>query len=116
MAVGLLGRAVGYALGSVDAVGARDLSAPTPCAEWDLRALLEHVNDSLDALREALATGTVGPRPVAGGGGDPVAGFRDRACRLLVLCAAGRPAPAVLVGRAGGEVPVPAPGPPPPPA
>jgi uncharacterized protein (TIGR03086 family) len=84
--VGLLERAVDYALGSLDAVSADDLGRPTPCAEWDLRALLDHLNDSLLALHEAAALGQVYPDIgdyAAGPSVDPVAVLRDRATRLV---------------------------------
>jgi uncharacterized protein (TIGR03086 family) len=85
--VGLLERAIGYAMGSVAAVTPRSLSHPTPCADWDLRALLHHVNDSLAALYEAADTGRIGPDPAADDGdglaADLAATFRDRARRLL---------------------------------
>jgi uncharacterized protein (TIGR03086 family) len=83
---GLLERAVGYALGSVQAVTPELLSHPTPCRDWDLRTLLHHVNDSLATLHEGIATGQVGPDPVADGDGvtaDLVAAFRGRTGRLL---------------------------------
>lgn len=80
--VGLLERAIDYTLGCLHAVPARALDRPTPCGRWDLRALLDHVNDSLLALHEAAALGRVylepGDRP-----DDPVAVARDRAARLL---------------------------------
>jgi uncharacterized protein (TIGR03086 family) len=82
----LLERAISYAFGAVDAVRPAALSHPTPCSAWDLRALLEHLNDSLGALYEAADVGQVGPPPGcpdAGSGEDPTAVFRMRACRLL---------------------------------
>jgi uncharacterized protein (TIGR03086 family) len=86
-AVGLLERAIGYALGSVTAVAPNFLSRPTPCSDWDLRTLLEHVNESLAALHEGIETGCIGPAPFTEDIGDPAAGlvatFRDRASRLL---------------------------------
>jgi uncharacterized protein (TIGR03086 family) len=54
--VGLLERAVGYTLGCLQPVTVEALNRPTPCARWDLRALLGHLHDSLATLDEA-ATG-----------------------------------------------------------
>jgi uncharacterized protein (TIGR03086 family) len=84
--VGLLERAVDYALGSLEEVCGADLARPTPCADWDLRALLDHVNDGLLALHEAAALGQVYPDIgdyAAGPSVDPVAVLRDRATRLV---------------------------------
>jgi uncharacterized protein (TIGR03086 family) len=84
---GLLERAIGYALGTVQDVTFRRLGRPTPCADWDVRRLLNHVNDSLDALCEGAQSGHIGPAPVVGdgdeGAADLVIAFRDRAGRLL---------------------------------
>lgn len=41
------------------------LSAPTPCADWDLGQLLGHMEDSLTALGQAAAAGHVGLDPPA---------------------------------------------------
>ncbi|GAB3491234.1 uncharacterized protein (TIGR03086 family) [Amycolatopsis cihanbeyliensis] len=82
--IGLLERAINYALGNLRLVTPPDLANPTPCREWDLRALLEHLGDSLDALHEAVEPGRVeldgpsGSRP-----DDPVTTVRERASRLL---------------------------------
>jgi hypothetical protein len=46
----LLEIAIGYAVGSLSCVTPGSLSYPTPCAAWDLGALLEHVCDSLRGL------------------------------------------------------------------
>lgn len=85
--VGLLERAISYALGSVEAVTQGSLSRPTPCAGWDLRMLLQHVNDSLEVLHNGIDAGCVGLGPPPDGGGelatDLLATFRSRACRLL---------------------------------
>ncbi len=99
--VGLLERAVDYALGSLDDVTPAHLAYPTPCAEWDLRALLDHLNDSLLALHEAASIGRV--YPDAGDwaqtqGVDPVALLRDRASRLVGAWTAPRPRREVSVG------------------
>ena len=82
--VGLLERAINYTLGALHPVTAAQMSAPTPCRAWDLRALLAHLDESLTALHEAAALGRVclavpQPRPPA----DPVAAVRDRASLLL---------------------------------
>lgn len=85
----LFERAVGYALGCIGDVAPGYLSRPTPCAEWDLRMLLRHLTDSLDAVGEGIGTGRIGlyrsdeyrsdDRPVP----DPVVALRDRAGRVL---------------------------------
>lgn len=84
--VALLERAMGYTLGSLGMVTPADMSRPTPCDDWDLRALLLHTNDSLLALYEAVAAhhveldaGTAFADPAE----DPVASLRDRASRVL---------------------------------
>lgn len=83
--VGLLERAISYTLGGLGAVRPMDLPAQTPCAEWDLRALLGHLADSLTALYEAVDPGEVllePDSPVV----EPdrlVALLRERASRLL---------------------------------
>jgi uncharacterized protein (TIGR03086 family) len=81
--VGLLARAVDYALACLDVADRTDLHRPTPCAGWDLRALLDHVNDSLLALHEAAALGRVFPETGDYAGLDPIALLRDRATRLV---------------------------------
>jgi uncharacterized protein (TIGR03086 family) len=85
---GLLAGAIRYALGSLTWVTPGFLSRPTPCAAWDLATLLQHVNDSLAALHEGIATGYVALAPAAQTAGDPaaslVATFRDQAAQLLV--------------------------------
>jgi uncharacterized protein (TIGR03086 family) len=52
-AVELLERAIAYTRGSLIEVTTADLVNPTPCADWDLRALLRHMDDSLDAMASA---------------------------------------------------------------
>ncbi|GAA2059814.1 maleylpyruvate isomerase family mycothiol-dependent enzyme [Streptomyces albiaxialis] len=80
----LLRQAVGYALGCAQFVTPALLHRPTPCAAWDLGTLLAHADDSLAALHEGFAGGSVavapGPRPRPA---DPAAAFRVRASRLL---------------------------------
>ena len=84
--LGLLERAVGYTLGTLQLVTPEAMSRATPCAAWDLRTLLQHMNDSLRALHEAADVGLVG---LASGwhfgdaSEDPVATLRNRACTML---------------------------------
>ncbi len=91
-AVALLERSLGYTLGSLHLVTPAMMSNPTPCAAWNLERLLAHMNDSLEALYEAMSVGRidldgsgagdVGPAedPVSA---DPVAALRNTGCRLL---------------------------------
>jgi uncharacterized protein (TIGR03086 family) len=89
--VALLERAVGYTLGQLQAVTTAALPRPTPCGQWDLRALLVHMDDSLAAMHEAMELGSVapsGPLPEAGvplvAAGVPlVAALKVRGCALL---------------------------------
>ena len=116
--VALLERAVGYTLGQLHAITSADLSRPTPCPRWNLRGLLEHMDDSLAALHEALDVREVGPPgPGPGPGYGPadsavslVGGLRDRASRLLgalaqahdeLVWVGGFPIPASVVTSAG---------------
>lgn len=90
----LLEIAIGYAVGSLSCVTPGSLSNPTPCAAWDLGALLEHVSDSLAALHDAMATGRVSldvfaRGPVSSAADDLVAALRTQAGRLLAASAAG---------------------------
>jgi uncharacterized protein (TIGR03086 family) len=89
----LLEIAIGYAVGSLSCVTPGSLSYPTPCAAWDLGALLEHVSDSLAALHEAIATGWVSldvlARAPVSSADDLVTTLRSRAVRLLAASAAG---------------------------
>ena len=52
-AVELLERAIAYTRGSLLEVREGDLGRATPCVDWDLRALLLHMDDSLDAMASA---------------------------------------------------------------
>ena len=105
---GLLVHAVRYALTAARLVTPAYLPLPTPCAGWDLRTLLHHLGDSMDALSEGLYTGFVQPGAAADGGwaeagcaepGGPVGGLSERAATLLCACAAaGSPESRVVIG------------------
>jgi uncharacterized protein (TIGR03086 family) len=64
-AVALLERAIDYTRIALSGVRADLLDDPTPCSGWDLRMLLEHMNDGLAAFTEAGDLGTVDLRPLA---------------------------------------------------
>ncbi len=107
----LLERAVGYTRGCLSLVAGTAPDAPTPCAGWDLRALLTHMDDSLAALTDAAEIGYVDLVP--GPAGDPallVERLRARACALLAawsrpgpgdVAVADRVLPAGLLAAAG---------------
>jgi uncharacterized protein (TIGR03086 family) len=95
----LLKAAVSYAPGGAAPGGAAPgtsqfLSRPTPCSEWDLEMLLDHVRDSIAMLHEAIATGgaSAAAPDYRGRGPDPVARLRRQAAGLLAACAAAGPA------------------------
>jgi uncharacterized protein (TIGR03086 family) len=84
--VGLLERAMGYTLGSLQLVTPEVMTAPTPCRDWDLQALLHHMNDSLAALHEAVEVRHVTRTPpmnLANPVANPVSALRNRACSML---------------------------------
>lgn len=98
--VALLERAMGYTLGSLLLVTPESMARATPCEDWDLRALLAHMNDSLRTLHEAIALGHVDLDATGDPGGssvdqanpqadygdparDPVATLRNRACAMV---------------------------------
>jgi len=97
----LLDRAVRYALSAVGRATPQRLTRATPCAGWDLGALLEHLGDSLDALAGGLAARSVVPVPAGpegssgapsgprapGSGGELITGLDGRAGALLQACA-----------------------------
>jgi uncharacterized protein (TIGR03086 family) len=89
--VAVLERAIAYLLGSLAMVTPEALTRSTPCDHWDLYDLLDHLDDSLSALHEAVDVGCVACGPSASGviAGRRGAGemiivlVRDRAVRLL---------------------------------
>ncbi|HLN77018.1 MAG TPA: TIGR03086 family metal-binding protein [Nocardioidaceae bacterium] len=81
--VELLERAIGYTRGSLTQVTPDRMSAPTPCAGWDLRSLLAHMEDSLVSLHEAGSVRRVRVDVPAAASTDLVEALRWRACELL---------------------------------
>jgi uncharacterized protein (TIGR03086 family) len=104
----LLERAMGYALGSLVLVDASLMTAPTPCARWDLSRLLRHMDESLRTLHEAIAAGHLDLSVVAPADADygdpatdPVGALRSRACRMMGAWADPRGPTTVTIGDAG---------------
>ena len=96
----LLAAAVRYALAGAGLVTPPSLSRPTPCAEWDLKLLVDHVSDSAGVLHQAITAGCAGLPPPPGDGPpglDPVHGLRRQTTRLLATCTAAGPAPRLVV-------------------
>lgn len=108
---GLLERSINYTLGCLHLVTPDMLTRPTPCARWDLRALLWHLHDSLWTLHEAIDVGDVGLRSASDACRGPVTAVRDAARTLLgawadddgmsTVSVAGHPVAAGLVTGAG---------------
>ena len=118
-ALGLLERAVGYAQVSLYSVSSADLHRRTPCAGWDLAALLRHLSDSLTVLNEAAQLGQVSlsldegddGRGASRAAADIVGRIRDQAGALLgawarqdgadLIRVAGSPVTAAIVASTG---------------
>lgn len=111
----LLERALAFTRGTLALVTPDHLERPTPCSAWRLRDLLGHMEDSLVALHDAAAEGTVAlaPWPSPGPGHEPavVASLRHHGCALLgawtrldhdqPVAVGGRPLPASTVALVG---------------
>jgi uncharacterized protein (TIGR03086 family) len=98
--VAVLERAIAYLLGSLAMVTPEALTRPTPCEHWDLYDLLDHLEDSLSALHEAVDVGRVSGDPSAarrGAGETIILLVRDRAVRLLGVWANAGGAPPVRI-------------------
>jgi uncharacterized protein (TIGR03086 family) len=89
-------RAVVSTADVVKATPASQMSAPTPCTEWDVRALLNHVIGTLwlaeDLLgdqppRYPMVPGGLPPGDLAGD--DPAAAYAEAAAAALAAAAAG---------------------------
>jgi uncharacterized protein (TIGR03086 family) len=106
-ALWLLRAATSYAIAAVEPATSALLARPTPCAGWDLELLLRHVGDSMEALSEAMAAGSVSPSPrlfdepawTEPAENDPVKSLKRHASGLLAACmGAGTAERPVVVG------------------
>jgi uncharacterized protein (TIGR03086 family) len=84
----LLEAAVSYALAAAALGTPQLLSCPTPCRDWDLEALLDHLSDSVGVLHQALSGTGAAPPGYPGAVPDPVVRLRGQAAGLLGACAA----------------------------
>jgi len=117
-AITLLAGAISYTLGACVQVAPGEMTLPTPCAGWDLEALLAHLAASMADLESALRIGHLDldtpddPATRDSDGDDPVELLRDRAANLLFACYAhhgpgrfvvvgGLPLPAEIVACTG---------------
>lgn len=62
-----------------------DLSKPTPCTEWDVNALVQHMIDVCQRFGAALATGASAQRSTSApqADGEPAAAYAAAAARLM---------------------------------
>ncbi len=92
-AIELLERSLSYTRAGLVQCPDADPHARTPCAEWDLSALLAHMEGSLDAVIE-LATGSLALVPTGPDGGvtGRVERLQVKACTLLGTWSGGAPA------------------------
>jgi uncharacterized protein (TIGR03086 family) len=81
--VALFEQSARYALAGLSGITAADLAQPTPCAGWDLHALLLHLADSADALAGLMTGGSTGLATPPPPPGDAVAAAGDRTRQLL---------------------------------
>jgi uncharacterized protein (TIGR03086 family) len=84
----VLAEATRYLFRSILLVRDADLSAPTPCQDWDLRGLLRHIHASLEEVSDVLAVrefdGGSDSAPWPGVRADPVAALRASIVDLLL--------------------------------
>jgi uncharacterized protein (TIGR03086 family) len=117
-ATALVASAISYTLGACVQVVPGEMTLPTPCADWNLAALLAHLAASMADLEAAIRTGHLDldaadlavPEPDPAvlepddadpepDDADPVEVLRDRAANLLFACYAHHgPDRFVLVG------------------
>jgi uncharacterized protein (TIGR03086 family) len=85
--VGLVERALGQTAAIIAGIGAGQAALPTPCADWDVRALVRHlIGQDLRNFTVAVRGGTADwQAPAEDVGEDWAAAFRDRAAPLMAV-------------------------------
>ena len=99
-AVELLDRSLGYTRVVLADVADSHLDRPTPCRDWRLRDLLDHMDDSLDAFTEAAGGRVLLDHP-AGRASARVERLQTKACALVGRWTRSAPDPGVQIGDAG---------------
>jgi uncharacterized protein (TIGR03086 family) len=86
--IGLLDTGFAWTADRIRNVAETDLTAPTPCDQWNLRKLLNHLHGAVDVVLGSVGQGrvltTAGINALAGEdriGTDPAAAFTDLAAR-----------------------------------
>ncbi|MGH3361805.1 MAG: TIGR03086 family metal-binding protein [Nocardioides sp.] len=82
-AVELLDRSLGYTRVVLTGVADAHLDRSTPCRDWRLRDLLDHMDDSLDAFTEAAGGRVLLDQPPSDPAGARVERLQTKACALL---------------------------------
>ncbi len=94
----MLAEAARYLFQNLLLVREADLSAPTPCQEWDLRRLLRHVCTSLAEVAGVLAARDVDGECGPPAGSDPVGALRAAIVDFVLAAQAHKRTPG-LTGR-----------------
>jgi uncharacterized protein (TIGR03086 family) len=73
----------------IDGIGPEQLDAPTPCAEWDVRAVLNHITGGADMFATCVETGSISDErlmQLVGGDnlGDDYKGSFDAAAKRAI--------------------------------
>ena len=82
-AVELLERSLSYTRVALTGISDDELGRATPCTRWDLRGLLAHMDDALDAFTEGATGAVVVPLDVGAPAAVRVATLQRKACALV---------------------------------
>ncbi|MDE0778603.1 MAG: TIGR03086 family metal-binding protein [Nocardioides sp.] len=82
-AVELLERSLSYTRVALSGISDDELGRPTPCTRWDLRDLLAHMDDALDAFTEGATGAVIGPVDAGAPAAVRTATLQRKACALV---------------------------------